>query len=307
MANPTKYDVGWFTDADELSEQTGLGYRDQAQVQAATRLVDAFARRGGSGVFTKLERAKIAAGLKKRLANFNSFNQGDTWLCGIATFIRVWAHDFPVQYVQLATDLYEKGEGRLTNQPKYAGKAIKPSQALRDSPPGKLSDGKEFDHADWIVLASVREAFNSVFDYTANEGIFRIKAWNFPRDVEGEFKAAGYQKIVNKADGLKCQGYDNLMAATRLYESGWRVILLINSRLLSRDKKQVAGSALLYHSNHWIGLNQAITISTFNGQNRVLPFSVYSWDGLYTVPRWNEPLPLSTFINSYFGFVAGHV
>ncbi len=299
--------TNWFTDADQLTDQTGLGDRNRAQVDVALRAVQAFSRRSEPGVFPRLNRARIAAGLRERLRNGDSFNQGTTWLCGIATFVRVWAHDFPAQYAQLAIDLYEKGSGRLTNARRHAGRVITPSQALRNSPVGKQSNGSEMDDADWIVLASVREAFNHVFDYTADEGIFRIKAWNFASDVENEFRAAGYQRIVNRADFLTRQGYDNIMEATRLYEMGWRVILLINSRLLSTDRSEAAGNALVFHSNHWVGLNQAVTISRFNNQPRVLPFSVYSWNGLYTVPRWNQPLTMTTFINNYFGFVAGHV
>jgi hypothetical protein len=298
--------TNWFTDVDQLQDPTGLGPRNRLHVQAALRAVDEFRRRHEPGVFPNLERARIARGLQRRLSDGDSFNQGDTWLCGIATFVRVWAHDFPLQYAQLAIDLYEKGSGRLTDR-RLGDRRITPSQALRESPPGRLGNGAEMDHADWIVLASIREAFNRVFNYTADEGVFRIKAWNFASDVESEFRAAGYQRIVNRAYGLRRQGYDNMMEASRLYEANWRVILLIDARLLSTNRDAVGGAALVHHSNHWVGLNQSIMVTQVRGQSQVRPFSVYSWDGLYTVPRWSQPLPLTTVIDSYFGFVAGHV
>lgn len=58
-------------------------------------------------------------------------------------------------------------------------------------------------------------------------------------------------------------------------------------------------------SNHWIGLDQSITVNTFSDANMVYPFEVYSWDGLYSVPRTNQPIPLKTLSSCYFGYVAG--
>ena len=303
---PSKTDIGWFEDADQLGTQQGLGAFDAEKLKRARAIISAFEKRRGAGEFPQLDRQKIADGLNWRLTSPNSFNQGDTFLCGIATFVRVWAFDNPDAYAQLAVDLFEKGEGNLTGFQKGA-KTIRPSTALKTCPPGKLADGKEFNHADWIVLASIREAFNSVFDYTNNEGIFRIKAWNFPSDVENEFRAAGYSKVINKADGFRLAGYNLLMEASELYERNWRVILLINSRLLSTKPENTIATPVLNHSNHWIGLNSVINTVISGGKWGVVPFSVYSWDGLYNVPRWNKVVPLDLVLHSYFGFVAGHV
>ena len=112
-----------------------------------------------------------------------------------------------------------------------------------------------------------------------------------------------YTKIKNKADGLKIAGYNNLMEASELYDQDWRVILLINSRLL--DEKDIGEHAIVNHSNHWVGLNSLISVSLFGNRQLLQPFKVYSWNALYTVPRWNKPVTLSTALDSYFGFVAG--
>jgi hypothetical protein len=296
---PTIYDTNWFTDADQLGPKKGLGAQSAASIAAARRIIADF-RTGSRRAFIHLDRAKVADGLDARLADPNSFNQGGTWLCGIATFVRVWAFDHPVEYVKLATDLFEKGEGRLEGHVKYAAKPIKPTDALKACPPRP-----DMQQADWIVLASIREAFNDVFNYTDNEGIFRIKAWNFPSDVEREFRAGGYTRVINKANGLRSAGYDNLMEAVDLYDKDWRVILLINSRLLNQT--DIGGAGLINHSNHWIGLDSDVTVITFGDKPMVQPFDVYSWNGPYKIPRWNKPIPLTTFNDSYFGFVAGHV
>lgn len=296
---PSMYDTNWFTDSDQLGPKKGLGQRPDPDVATARGLIANF-RNGTRQAFVHLNRAKVADGLDARLTDPNSFNQGGTWLCGVATFVRVWAFDHPIEYVKLATGLFENGDGRLEGHAKYSGKPITPSPALKACPPRA-----DMDQADWIVLASIREAFNDVFNYTDNEGIFRIKAWNFPSDVEREFRAGGYTRIRNKANGLQSKGYDNLMEAVDLYDMNWRVILLINSRLL--NKTDIGSAGPINHSNHWIGLDSDVTVNTFNDKPMLQPFDVYSWDGPYKVPRWNAPIPLSTFNDCYFGFVAGHI
>lgn len=304
MATPSRYDTDWFTDADQLGTKSGLGQRNTPAVDRAIALAEAFGKRTGTGTFKQLERAKIAAGLVRRLKNPDSFNQGDTWLCGIATFVRVWAFDHPVEYVQLAIDLFEKGKGSLVGHNKYSGKTITPSDELLKSPPAKINSTTDFDHSDWIVLASIREAFNDVFTYSADEGVFRIKAWNFPSDVEREFKATGYTRVVNKAaNGVGGGGFQNLSEAADLYERDWRVILLINSRLLGSN--DIGSTGLINHSNHWVGLNSSIVVNTFGSNAMVYPFQVYSWNRIVHVPTWKQPIPFTTLDKSYFGFVAG--
>lgn len=294
----TPYDTNWFTDSDQLKPKQGLGARPSEALSQASALIEAF-RKGTKRAFLVLDRTKIADGLANRLASPDSFNQGGTWLCGVATFVRVWAFDHPVEYVKLATDLFETGQGRLQGHAKYGGKAITPSTALKASP-GR----PDMDQADWIVLASVRESFNDFFNYTDNEGIFRIKAWNFPSDVEREFRAGGYTRIVNTANGASPSGYDNLMRAADLYDQDWRVILLVNSRLLAAD---IGTAGIINHSNHWIGLSSEICVTNYGGNPLVQPFDVYSWDGPHTIPQSKKPLPLTTFNDCYFGFVAAHV
>ncbi len=307
---PSKYDIGWFEDADQLGKgQTGLGARDAKAVERALALADAFGKRGGKGVWPNVARAKVAAGLVKRLKEPDTFNQGQTWLCGIATFVRVWAYDHPVEYVQLAVDLFEKGEGWLKGGPKdlvdkrSAGEKITASSDLLNSAVARISDAESLDHADWVVLASIRESFNSVFTYGAEEGPFHIRAWNFPSDVVREFKAGGYSKVVDKADGLGGGGFNNFMEATDLYDRGWRVILLIKSSLLSATEFKNPGA--VRKSDHWVGLNSSV-FTTMPGANcQVQRFQVYSWDGPHFVPPVGTQMPFTLFDKYYFGFVAG--
>lgn len=328
MSDP-KYD-NWFTDADQLGvPPAGLKAATGAPAERAKAIIQTFYNRTGSSPYWKqLNRYAVAKDVLKRLTDPDSFNQGSTWLCGIATFVRVWAVDCPEQYAQLAVDLFEKGRGKLTGHKKYGGKEIVPSSLLLAS-----AAANGVAHGDWIVLAAIREAFNSVFDYEADEGIGHIRAWNMPSDVEGEFKAAGYSKIISKA-GWFSGGIGSLDEASELFEAGWRVILCVHSDIIGPhassgpagttppiantpenfgkiwrvnkgpDTPPPLGSRVVKYSNHWVGLNSTIHINRWGAEWTVSPFEVYSWSGKRTIPGWNKPCPLSLFNQYFFGFVA---
>ena len=92
----------------------GTGRRDWVSERAPSSIrpsgrVAAFEKHlGASPYWQRLNRDAIAKDVRARLEDPNSFDQGGTWLCGIATFVRVWASDNPLGYVQLVIDLFEK-------------------------------------------------------------------------------------------------------------------------------------------------------------------------------------------------------
>lgn len=297
--NDPKYD-NWFTDADDLGKHRapGLSGRSEAALKQARALAQAFYDgKGGSPHWANINRYGVSKDLLTRLDKPDSFDQGQTWLCGIATFVRVWAYDNPIEYVRFAIDMFEKGEGALAGHKKLGGKRIKPSKALLQS-----AAGDKVPVGDWIVLAPIREAFNDVFDYSADEGIFRIKSWNMPSDVVKEFKAAGYSKIIEKA-GWGSGGLASIEEASDLYDKGWRVIILVHSDIISASKP-IAGTRTIRTSNHWVGLDSAVDILRWGPEFRVKPFEVYSWNGKRKIPGWGGDIPFSVFNSYYFGYVA---
>src|SRR5215217_8218539 len=148
----------------------------------AQQLIAAFKARGAQssrsniycakdGIWLHVCRNKVADGLQDRVLNPNLIAQTTTNMCGIAAFVRQWAEDDPVGYAWLGITLYENGTGRI-GRGNLTGKEVFPSYDLKNSPlPQYQSNGHwfEMNHADWIVLASIREAFNGLFTrYTAN-------------------------------------------------------------------------------------------------------------------------------------------
>jgi hypothetical protein len=259
------------------------------------------------GIWLNVCRNKVADGLENRIYFPDNLNQLNTNICGVAAFVRQWIKDDPVGFAWLGISLYESGCGYL-GRGKYHGKDIRPSNELRNSiipsTPIKNSPGlaREMNHADWIVMASIREAFNDIFNYSEDEGIFAIKAWNFPSEVVATFKAAGYTNVVDDTDWAGNKGWESLMEASNKFRNKWRVVLLINARML--DDAKLGTEAFIATSDHWVGLQSAINLTVVGSEHRVSPFKVFTWGKEKKVPETLPSVPLSSLLKNYYGYIA---
>jgi hypothetical protein len=273
-----------------------LGARSGERIDHALALIDAFGKLPRRYVWPHIDHGRFLDELLDRVLHPGHVNQYTTNLCGVFSIMRIWAFDFPAEYTKLALDLYEKGEGRMIGASSRNASWIRPSSDLRHAlPPNGMA------HADWVIAASVRESLNHVFDYSPTEGIFSIKAWSFPGDVEREFKRLGYTRIRSKTNLVSTRGYDNLMEASQLYQSGWRVALIIDSGLLESPIR----SGRTPVADHWVGLDSAIVPKLGPSVPFLHSFKVWSWAASVQVPASGQPIPLETVAQRYYGFVAG--
>lgn len=285
------------------------------KVKQAEQVIEQFRARGAQAtrtntcakdsIWLNVCRNKVADGQRGNVWVPRGVSQNSTNLCGVAAFIRQWIEDDPVGYAYLGIQLYENGAAYM-GRGQYHGKEIRPSKELKNSTIPfidlKNGRGEEMNHADWIVMASIREAFNSVFNYSADEGIFAIRAWNFPSEVVATFKAAGYVNIVNEAYWTTPQGYDSLKEASAKFQNKWRVVLLINADML--DDKELASGSFVTTANHWIGLQSAINMSYTASEWRVSPFTVFTWGKDKQVPESLPHIPLAKLLRYYYGYIA---
>jgi hypothetical protein len=299
-------DGNYFTDADQLGNQRGIT-GPQPRLAPAFKQLEEFKARRPQGLWPHINRSLLADQLRDTLVDPNLVDQFSTNVCGVVAIVRVWARDFPLQYVRFALDLYSKGSAHMVGKSPRTARIVKPSVELRHaSPPQGMR------HADWIVAAAVRESLNRVFDYSPGEGIFAIKAFTLPGDVVREFKALGYTKIRDDVKIGQPSGYENLMSASQLYQAGWRVIMLINSGLLdgsptdeTETRWGVPQSAGLHIPDHWVGLDSAIVPVVTSGKPLLHPFKVWSWGRSKTISAKGLPVPLDAVSSRYFGYVAG--
>jgi len=258
------------------------------------------------GIWLNVCRNKVAEGLQDRVMNPNLIAQTNTNMCGIAAFVHQWAKDDPVGYVWLGITLYEHGTGRI-GRGNLTGKEVFPSSDLKNSPlPYYQSEGHwfEMNHADWIILASIREAFNGLFTrYTANDPLEPLAGMTTPGEVVNAFKAAGYTSIINQTDWAMGKGFDNIQEASDLLGAKWKVVLLINDNMLYDDKMDKQ-SLLIRSANHWVGLLSSIQMNLSGKDYMVSPFQVFTWGKPKFVPVKQAPFPLTTLLKNYYGYVA---
>jgi hypothetical protein len=283
----------------------------------ATQMVSDFGARSSSSVWPHLSRVNVASGLAARVQKPDLIDQSNTWLCGVAAFVRSWAENDPVAYARFGVNLFEYGQGWIRRTTPAAGspaatadRLITASAGLRRDPElPHHKNGPYMNPADWIVLATIRENLNLVFGYTAAEGIWHIKAWNFPGDVIGGFKAAGYTTIT---DQTHVRGADlhNGIVAGEYASTGWQVVLNIHSNMIG-GAVGVQGKLPLpifpiRAPNHFVRLVSAV-LRHPNGEH-LWPFNVWNYGKEQAVPESptadGKGLLIKSFEANYYGFVA---
>ncbi|MEY4580440.1 MAG: hypothetical protein RL701_5143 [Pseudomonadota bacterium] len=292
-------DLSYFTDTEDWHPETSDAYAPtKRRSKEAWKLVDDFAKRTNSGLWHHISRRSLVLSLRQRIDFPDETQQGSTNLCGVSVMVSAWAYECTVQYVTFAIDIFEKGRGFMVGRNPQAARSIQPSVELRTAVP---PIGME--HADWLVSASIRESLNRVFNYTPGEGIFAIKAFTTPGDVVTQFRALGYRNVRDTVSIAKTQGYGSLMEASHLYQSHWRVVLLINSWLIGDRSRR---NHLIRYGNHWVALSSAIVPVVGTDSQAVRPLQRWSGGSKgTTVSDGGKPILLSDVIHSYFGYIAG--
>ena len=284
----------YFSDARSLRRNSEHNEPSRPRVCEALARIREF--KGGRSDWPHINRAQLVEALEDRVMDPNLIDQAGQNVCGVVAMLRAWALDSPVDYVSLALDLYTRGTGQLKGGRLGAPRWVTPSSELKsEAPPGGMNP------ADWLLSASIRESLNTVFNYTAGEGLFRIKAYTTPGDVENEFRRFGYSRIRNKASlVLSSHGYESLMEASQLFLQGSRVIMLVNSRLVDG-----LDAGVVRYPDHWVALTSAIVPVIGGGEPLLYQFSVWSWAVERSIPQLADRIALKKVIGHYFGFVAG--
>jgi hypothetical protein len=272
----------------------------------AQALVTAFASRSGASMFPKLAvpRSNFARQLTDRVITPSKIKQGDSSLCGPASFLYCLARRNPDAYAQYVIDLYEKGEasiGTLT---------VKPGTDCRNyDPAGAISE------VDWVALASLRDSENTFLDYDsvtdAAAGI------TLPSGIAGWFGKAGFPSVQNRTNLVFDKNLSTLLAGYGQHCSGAFVCLFVGADILL-GKSGLTGKV---PADHWVVLNSpmliggvpAITLlpkgdAVDDDENLMkarLEFDVYTWGSNgRAVDLTRNPLTVEEFLDYFYGFVS---
>jgi hypothetical protein len=291
-------DEPYFSDEAELGKLADKGSEGRAPHAAkraeAHRLVDYWVGKATGAFWPTLNKNEVTNGLHARIESPNRINQWNTNLCGVAAFVRELAYDDPVQYGLFGALLYEGGWGNLGRR---RLKRIEPRQATRmERVPER--DGRSMNHADWLVLASVRDAFNSTaYVHDVFESLRGLTLMEMPQF----FRAAGYDKVNCDFDGVTPKGIANMEKASEFFRNGYAVALLVHAAVF-KDSTRITPTA-----NHWIVLRSPIVVNNLwkPGQVGVRIEKIWTWGEEKTIPSgYTAYMPLAEFVSYYYGYVA---
>jgi hypothetical protein len=296
----TVADDPYFKDESELDKTVDKAAEGRkpnaAQRTEAHRLVDYWGGKATGASWPTLNKNQVINGLHARIESPNQIDQLNTNMCGVAAFVRELAYDDPVQYGLLGALLYEGGWGNLGRR---RLKRIEPRLPTRMEQVPKRGDGRLMNHADWLVLASIRDAFNSfAYVHDVFERLRGMTSVEMPRF----FQAAGYTNITYDWDAITPKGVENMEKASQLFRNDYAVALLIHSKMLEPDSTRYTPT-----SNHWVVLRSPIFLNYAwkPGQVGVRIEKIWTWGTEKTIPSgYKECMPLTEFMGYYYGYVA---
>lgn len=293
----------------------------EATKQFAKDLVKEHLKGTGNGVYwPKVREEEVAAGLTERVDSPDTVYQSAANVCGMAAFVHDLLETDPVLYVWLTIYLFKTARGRLGRGSESL--VITASIETRSSP---LPNG--INHADWVILASLRDYSNKVLRYGYNTkipilsdipilGILGgssiaepIAGINWPKDLEVLLRGAGFSKVVNAADTMRLAGYNNWQKAGEYYSAGYQVMLLISNSMLTGGKPTTT-------AEHWVTLESPIedNMFAFEGSSPEYKTGVnFTIFNPATRSRYRVPtLPtkyviLNQIVNNFYGFVAARM
>lgn len=196
----------------------------------------------------------------------------------------------PETYEALVYDLNNKGLAKVNN---YKIKVNRRVANVENNFFKKAS----IPEADWLLLASMRNKFNSPFlpyGGKMSNCYEKISGSNFPNGIKKRLKHMGFGNIKNKMNGFYpvCKpALKTINEIDSLFKSGKTIVLLINTKMYKNGKFSM-------FSNHFVIYNGNLMV---NLDKNTLSFNILTFgfkNGM------NINVSPSAFKNNYFGYLS---
>lgn len=271
--------------------------------------------------------------LKKRINTPFSIRQGQSYLCGVASFCYCLVKEKPLVYAKLALDLYMNGKAEL------GGLLIDPNDNFRKTGYSKIASGlyAPIHSFDWVVMGSIKNSENSVFDYVNPSQAF--SAATFPYELTSLINKAGgkatsevwyhrnelsnvfskdKQSILFQAEISRVEGlFKNLSRLSNIGRGGGEAIMFINSHMIDSSR------ATPSFPTHWIVLvsdvkliwdegRKTTSMSCFNVEKMSYSEILSKLKGrlLFKYFSWGEEklvnISAEEFFKYYYGFISAN-
>ena len=281
--------------------------------------------------FPQFTKNDIINSLMLRITGPSKINQFEASLCGPAAFYYTLTINRPDLFAKAVIDLYTTGKAKLGDLNIQPGASMKaygsnPQDLKGINLPGYMNE------TDWMILASLRDSSNSVFNYDAMSD--QVGGITFPGTITNWYEMVGFSAQDN-TNLLSPKGIDNLLQAYQARKNGESVNLFVNMSIWDAEDYKVGLRA--FTPNHWVVLNSDILIDglllngglaaslekerassqiedsadfDYTGKEflHTVKFDIYSWGGTKWKLGGNSnvtgTIDLDTFLNNYFGYVS---
>lgn len=257
--------------------------------QQALQATLEFEQSSAPSVWPYLDKNQVVADMRSRINDPFQVNQGGQPFCGPAAILFELVRKQPLRYAQICRSLFETGSFQTRTKRVEAPTRLCQSHGQLRMP-----------QADWMVLATLRNAENLIFPVDPNSpDIIRnlsgmTKSWEMKGWVR---EVLGYSKF--KYDHTYIFGeLEALQEAADCIANGGVALALITAEGLLENKHP-----LLPYPSHWISIlgNLSIQEGTIGKPNSGrVSFDIYTW-----AQKRHVDVNQDTFKDYLWGIVLG--
>lgn len=236
-----------------------------------------FRRSSKPGTWRYVDKASLLADVQATVANPYAVNQDFTPLCGPAAIVFEFARTDPARYVAVCQELFEDGSFQARTE------RVEASATLRNSRPNRTTTP-----ADWILMATLRDAENELFDVEGDSNAF-VMGITTPGEMAGwAEEVLGFDTVSYESTYLYGE-FDALRSARRAVDRGGVAFLMLHSDVLDGRRPAVD------FPNHWVAFQGNLFVDEgsdpwwFDVDNGRVRFDCYSWGRTTTVDVGEGP------------------
>lgn len=245
--------------------------------------------RTGSSAWRHLNRHDVANDLMGIVGTPTRVRQGGEPFCGPASILFDMVRRRPDEYVRICRDLYRTGKFDI------GGHTFEPTQRLRDS-----RIGTRMSPANWMLMATMRDVENAVFDVAAGRSPF-VNGVTTPWEMKGWVEALLGVRNTDYDQTFIYGELDALRDAQRAVRGGGVAYLMIHGNLLRTDSDGSPTDIPGHWPTHWVTFLGGLRVTERPGwDNDTYWFRVFSWRRTYDVV-----VKEGRFEDGMFGVVLG--
>ncbi len=210
------------------------------------------------GLWAKISKKALAENLRERRQSALEIDQERSNFCGPTSIVYELARTQPRRYIELSRQLYETG-GFWSRT-----KRVEATEKL-------MADdiGQKMDPADWMLIATMRNAENTLFkvEAAAKGLVSGLQGMTHPWEIKGWAEEILLKEDVEVDTCFVAGELDAIKAGHAAWEAGGSAFILLNMAILKSGERDLPP-----WPDHWVVYQGGLEID----DDRVA-YNVYSW------------------------------